>query len=93
MSATDNAKEAYVQLEAGYKYGDERTITHLLLEYHPRFLELDARWVDALIEAEGDMKDTYGNCNLMFLFMSTNSMTSISVAEGSKSYYRGRGIG
>ena len=37
---------------------------------NPRFLELDARWIDALIEAEGDMKDKYGNCNLMYLIMS-----------------------
>ena len=42
----------------------------MLHEYHPRFLELEAKWVDALIEAEEDMKDEDGNCNLMFLFRS-----------------------
>ena len=70
MSASDQLKEAYVQLEAGHRYYDEIMITHLLHKYNPRFLELDARWVDALIEAEGDMKDEDGLCNLMFLFMS-----------------------
>ena len=70
MSATNQLKEAYVQLEAGHKYGDERTITHLLHKYNPRFLELDSRWVDSLIEAEGDMKDKSGWCNLMCLFIS-----------------------
>ena len=49
-----------MQLEAGRRYYDEMTITHLLHECHPRFLELDARWVDALLEVEGDMKDIIG---------------------------------
>ena len=59
-----------MQLETGHRYYNEWTITHLLHQYYPRFLELDSRWVDALIEAEGDMKDKYGRCNLMYLFMS-----------------------
>ena len=71
MSIPNQLKKAYVQLEAGHRYGEyEMTITHLLHKYNPRFLMLDARWVDALIEAEGDMKDKYGNCNLMYLIMS-----------------------
>ena len=60
MSVTNLVKEAYVQLEAGRKYIDEMTIAHLLYDDYPRFLELDARWVDALLEAEWDMKDIYG---------------------------------
>ena len=60
-----------MKLEAGHRYGEyESTITHLLHWFNPRFLELDARWIDALIEAEGDMKDKSGWCNLMYLFMS-----------------------
>ena len=71
MSATNQLKEAYVQLEAGHRYGEyERMITHMLHWFHPRFLELDAKWVDALIEAEGDMKSTFGNYNLTYLLMS-----------------------
>jgi len=58
-------------LEAGYRYGEyESTITHLLHWFHSRFLELDARWIDALIEAEGDMKNRIGKCNLVYLFAS-----------------------
>jgi len=70
MSATNQLKEAYVQLNAGYRNYNELTIMHTLHLYHLRFLELDARWVGALIEAEEDMKDEDGNCNLMFLFRS-----------------------
>ena len=60
MSASNQLKEAYAQLEVGRRYNDKMTITHMLHWHHPRFLELDARWVDALVEAEGDMKDKYG---------------------------------
>ena len=50
-----------MQQAAGRKFGEyETTITHLLLRYHPRFLELNARWVDALLEAEEDLKDKFG---------------------------------
>ena len=71
MSAPNQLKEAYIQLEAGHRYeGCEWTITHLLHWFYPRFLELDSRWVDALIETEGDMKDKDGYCNLMYLFKS-----------------------
>ena len=38
--------------------------------YHPRFLILDAKRVDALLAAEGDSKDNNGMCNLMHLFRS-----------------------
>ena len=43
----------------------------MLHRYNPRFLELDSRWVDALIEVEGNMKDKYGYCNLMYLIISS----------------------
>ena len=45
-------------------------ITHLLLCYHPRFLELDSKWVDALFEAERDIKDESGWSSLMYFFNS-----------------------
>ena len=70
MSAPIQLKEAYVQLETGRRYDREMTITHHLHLSHPRFLKLDVRWVDALIEAEGDAKNNYGYCNLMYLFAS-----------------------
>ena len=70
MSASDQLKEAYVQQEAGRRYYYDKAITHLLHEYCPRFLELDARWVDALLEVEGDMEDNHWWCNLMCLFRS-----------------------
>ena len=60
MSATNQLKEAYVQRATGRRYNYETTITHLLLEFYPRFLELNARWVDALLEAEEDLEDIYG---------------------------------
>ena len=60
-----------MQLEAGRRYNyDEKTITHMLLKYRPRFLELDTKWVDALLEAEEDLEDIYGRFNLMYLFWS-----------------------
>ena len=43
------------------------TITHLLLLHHPQILEIDALWIDALLEAEYDMMDAEGRCSLMFL--------------------------
>ena len=57
MNAADQVKEAYVKLEAGHIYHYKRTITLMLHRYNPGFLELDARWVDALLEVEWDMKD------------------------------------
>jgi len=51
MFAPNQPKEAYVQLETGRRYGEHKsTITDILHQYHPRFLELDVRWIDALIE-------------------------------------------
>ena len=71
ISAPNPLKEAYVRLEAGRRYKiNEHTITFQLHQYFPRFLELDARWVDALLEAEGDMKNNVGDCSLMYLFWS-----------------------
>ena len=61
MSASDQLKEAYARLEAGRKH-NEMTITHFLHLSHPRFLELDAKWVDALLEAERDYDD-FGDFN------------------------------
>ena len=46
------------------------TITHILHKYHPRFLELDARWVDALLETEEGVIDRFARRSLMFLFKS-----------------------
>ena len=59
-----------MQQAAGHWYHSKRTITHLLLKYRPRFLMLDAKWVDALLKAEADMKDDAGKCSLVHLFMS-----------------------
>ena len=71
MSAATQLKEAYVQRETRRRYGEcEDTIAHLLYDDYPRFLELDARWVDALLEAEGDMRDQRGNRSLMMALMS-----------------------
>ena len=60
MNATKLFKEAYILLEAGRTYYNEMTITHLLLYFDPRFLELDEWWVDALIEAECNVTDIFG---------------------------------
>ena len=60
-----------MKLEAGRKFEDDgRTITHFLHWFNPRFLELDARWVDALIETEGDIRNKYGEFNLKYLLIS-----------------------
>ena len=59
-----------MQLEAGRKYYYERTITHMLHWDHPRFLELEIKWVDELLGIEWDMKNFSGWCNLMYLFRS-----------------------
>ena len=69
MSATNQVKEAYVQQEAGHQF-DGMTITHLLHMNFPRFLELELRWVDALIAAELHKKNRNEEDNLMFLFWS-----------------------
>jgi len=71
ISSSDQEKEKYAQQDNGRRYGNfERTITHLLLDFNPHFLELDAKWVDMLIEEESDMKDDNGWCNLIHLFKS-----------------------
>ena len=60
MSASDQIKEAFIRLDEGHRCYENKTITHMLHEHHPRFLELNARWVDVLLEAEGNMKDKDG---------------------------------
>ena len=71
MSASDELKETYTQQAACHQYGEHaRTITHLLHWFNPCFLELEAKWVDALLEAENDERDKFGYCNLVFLFRS-----------------------
>ena len=60
-----------MQRFAGQALGDDKMIiTHLLHLHYPRFLELNVRWVDALLEAERNLKDIFGRCNLMLLFES-----------------------
>ena len=57
-NATDQLKEAYLQQFARSKYNwDEMTIAHKLYLYYPRFLELESRWIYALLEAGWDIKD------------------------------------
>ena len=70
MSLPDQAKEAYAWLEAGRRYQYGWTITHLLHQCQPSILELGAPWVDALLEAEWDLRDGYGWCGLMYLLRS-----------------------
>ena len=71
IAVSNNLKEACVKLEAGSKYGEyEKTITHMLHRYYPRFLEFEARWVDALLKEEWEIKDKFCRYNLMFLLMS-----------------------
>ena len=53
MSAPDQPKEARVQQAAGRRYGKLREPYAYATRAPSRFLELDSRWVDALLEAEG----------------------------------------
>ena len=46
------------------------TITHFLHEFNPRFLELDLKWIDALLEVEWDVKSLNGLNSLMYLLKS-----------------------
>ena len=43
---------------------------HLLLLHDPRFLELDEFWVDALLEAEKDIRGINGCSSLNYLLLS-----------------------
>ena len=70
MSTTFQLKTMYTQLKAGHRYCLEKTITNLLHQFHPRFLELDAQWVDTLLETEWDLKDEHEWCNLICLIIS-----------------------
>ena len=45
-------------------------MTHLLVWLHPRFLELDEKWVDALLAAEQDELDDDETCALSLLLLS-----------------------
>ena len=52
MSVTTQLKEEYIKQEARRTYYREWTITSLLHQFHPRFLEMDARWIGELLKAE-----------------------------------------
>ena len=71
MSATKELKEAYIKDKSGQRYNkDGATMMQLLLLYSPRFLELDALWIDALVEAQQDARDSNGWSCLMYLLCS-----------------------
>ena len=70
ITSTNILKGAYAQKLAGYKYSDGRTITHLLHQYYPSFLELNFKWVDVLLEVEGDIINDNGWSSLIYLILS-----------------------
>ena len=45
-------------------------MTWLLHRYYPRFLELDAMWIDVLLENEWDMTDIFMQSSLGILLWS-----------------------
>ena len=70
MCAPDRLKELYPGAAGGTKYKENQTLTHNLLEYHPRFLMLNKPWVSALLEKEKDLTDEIKRGCLMRLLMS-----------------------
>ena len=49
---------------------DQLTMSQLLVFYSPRILELQERWVDLLLEAEGALDGKDGMCLISCLFRS-----------------------
>ena len=45
-------------------------MTHMLLFYHPRFIELDEPWVRLLLKAEMEERGKNGRSCLAYLFFS-----------------------
>ena len=71
VNLKSHAKENYSYLAkiSPMNY-DELPMLHLLIFYVPRILELQERWVDLLIEAEGALDGKGGMCLISCLFRS-----------------------
>ena len=71
MNMENEAKDLYIKrIHDTVKKFDGFTITHLLLLFNPRFLELDLPWVDSLLNEEIDIIGKYGLTSLACLLQS-----------------------
>ena len=56
IDSNNFVKDAYIVAYCGKVKSDQELMINLLLEYQPKFLNFEKRWVDKILAKEQDLK-------------------------------------